>query len=67
MKRPGIKVLFIGDPSLAHHIEGLGVFLPAPADAPQIANRAIEILTRHATKDQGSHAPATALPELPST
>lgn len=44
MKRPDTKVLFIGERSQEHHMEGLGVFLVAPADAPQIARRAIKIL-----------------------
>ena len=45
MKQPEIKVLFIGERNLAHHMEGLGVFLAAPADAPQIVRKAIEMLT----------------------
>lgn len=45
MKQPEVKVLFIGERNLAHHMEGLGVFLAAPADAPQIVRKAIEMLT----------------------
>ena len=44
-KRPNIKVLFVGERRLAHHTEGLGTFLAAPADASQIARKAIELLT----------------------
>jgi DNA-binding NtrC family response regulator len=43
-KRPDIKVLLIGERRLAHHMEGLGAFLVAPADAPQIVRKAIEML-----------------------
>jgi len=44
MKRPDIKILFVGERHPAHHTESLGAFLAAPADAPGIARRAIEML-----------------------
>ncbi len=43
-KRPGIRVLFIGEPGLEHYMDGLGAFLASPVDAQQIAKKAIELL-----------------------
>jgi hypothetical protein len=37
LKRPGVKVLFAAAPELREHTEGLGEFLPAPADPLEIA------------------------------
>jgi len=48
-KRPGIRVLFVGEPKLEHHMDGLGDFLASPVDAPQIANRAIQLLLENLT------------------
>ena len=48
-KRPGIRVLFVGEPELAHHMDGLGDFLASPVDAPQVADRAIQLLLENLT------------------
>lgn len=45
IKRPDIRALFIGDPSVAPHMEGLGAFLALPAKAADIVRRTIELLT----------------------
>jgi len=45
MKRPDTPVLFIGEGCHAHHTVGLRAFMAAPADAPEIARKAIEMLT----------------------
>ncbi len=43
-KRPGIRVLCVGEPGLEHHMDGLGAFLESPVDAPQIVKKATEML-----------------------
>lgn len=43
-KRPRIRVLFVGDPGLVHHMDGLGAFLASPVAAQEIAEKAIEML-----------------------
>jgi len=48
-KRPGIRVLFVGEPELEHHMDGLGDFLASPVGAPQIADRAIQLLLENLT------------------
>ena len=37
LKRPGVKVLFAAEHETREHTEGLGDFLPAPADPVEIA------------------------------
>jgi DNA-binding NtrC family response regulator len=37
LKRPGVKVLFAAEHETREHTEGLGEFLPAPADPVEIA------------------------------
>lgn len=44
LKRPGIKVIFIGPPETARHSAGLGDFLPSPAPAPAVAARITQLL-----------------------
>jgi len=36
MKKPGVKVLFAALPEMQAHTEGVGEFLPAPADPADI-------------------------------
>jgi DNA-binding NtrC family response regulator len=37
LKRPGVKIIFAALPETREHTEGLGEFLPAPADPMEIA------------------------------
>jgi hypothetical protein len=36
LKRPGIRVLFVGPADLEKFAEGLGTFLPSPVTGPQV-------------------------------
>lgn len=44
LKRPGIKVLFIGPGNLAHHANELGEFLALPVTAEEIIEQATLLL-----------------------
>src|SRR5579863_10126588 len=43
-RRPGLKVMFVGDEALVHHTEGLGSFLPAPVKIEDVVTAAIRML-----------------------
>ncbi len=42
-KRPGIRVLFVGDGALAHYAAGLGEFLAEPVGANDVVEHAIRL------------------------
>src|ERR1700733_9740059 len=44
LKRPGVKVLFAAEHETREHTEGLGEFLPAPADSLEIAREVGKML-----------------------
>lgn len=44
LRKPDIRILVVGEPGLAHYMEGLGVFLASPMDAAPIAAKAMELL-----------------------
>jgi DNA-binding NtrC family response regulator len=46
--RPKVRVLFIAQPELEAHTEGLGLFLPTPVSVPKI----VEIVARLLATDQ---------------
>ena len=44
LKRPGIRVLFIGPSDLEIHAEGLGTFLTSPVTVPQVVEGVLRML-----------------------
>ena len=44
LKRPGIRVLFVGPADLANHVEGLGTFLTSPVSVPQVVEGVLRML-----------------------
>ena len=43
-RRPGLKVIFVGDEALARHTIGLGAFLGAPVKIEDVVSAAIRML-----------------------
>ena len=44
MKRPGIRVLFVGPTELEKHTEGLGTFVTSLVTVPQVVEGALRML-----------------------
>jgi DNA-binding NtrC family response regulator len=44
LKRPGIRVLFVGPADLEKHTEGLGTFLTSPVGVPQLVGGVLRML-----------------------
>jgi len=44
LKRPGIRVLFVGPTDLEQFAEGLGIFMPAPVTGPQVVEGVLQTL-----------------------
>lgn len=44
LKRPGIRVLFVGPADLEELAEGLGIFMPAPVTGPQVVEGVFQTL-----------------------
>ncbi|MEJ0015694.1 MAG: hypothetical protein WDN25_03860 [Acetobacteraceae bacterium] len=44
MKRPGIKVVFVGQADMAHHTTGLGAFLVSPVPATEVVDAVVRML-----------------------
>jgi DNA-binding NtrC family response regulator len=44
IKRPGIKVIFVGSDELASHAAGLGEFMSTPVAVAEIFSRAFQLL-----------------------
>ena len=44
LKRPGIRVLFVGPADLEKHAEGLGTFLTSPVTVPQVVEGVLRML-----------------------
>ena len=44
LKRPGIRVLFVGPADLEQHAEGLGTFLNSPVTVPQVVEGVLRTL-----------------------
>lgn len=45
LKRPGIRVLFVGPADLEEHTEGVGTFMPSPVPVPQVVEGVLRMLT----------------------
>ena len=44
LKRPGIRVLFVGPADLEKHAAGLGTFLTSPVTVPQVVEGVLRML-----------------------
>ena len=44
LKRPSIRVLFVGPADLEKHAEGLGTFLTSPVTVPEVVKRVLRML-----------------------
>jgi DNA-binding NtrC family response regulator len=44
LRRPGLKVLFIGPDEVAEHTVGIGEFMPSVVTVPQVLERAMQML-----------------------
>ena len=44
LKRPGIRVLFVGPADLEKHAEGLGTFLTSPVTVPEVVKGVLRML-----------------------
>lgn len=44
LKRPGIKVLFVGDEALGHYAARLGLFMASPVEVPELVQAAMRLL-----------------------
>lgn len=44
LRRPGIKVLFVGDGALSNHAAGLGAFLASPVKAEDVVSEVARLL-----------------------
>ena len=44
LKRPGIRVLFVGPADLEKHTEGLGTFLTSPVTVPEVVEGVLRML-----------------------
>ena len=44
LKRPGIRVLFVGPADLEEHAAGLGTFLTSPVTVPQVVEGVLRML-----------------------
>jgi hypothetical protein len=53
LKRPGIRVLFVGPADLEKHTEGIGTLMPSPVTVPQVVEGVLQTLdTAPDTRDQ---------------
>jgi DNA-binding NtrC family response regulator len=46
LKRPKIKVIFVGEPQLVHYTAGLGAFLQSPVTVSQLVETIIEVMKK---------------------
>jgi DNA-binding response OmpR family regulator len=44
-KRRDVKIIFVGAPDQAHHMEGLGTFLTSPVTVEVVVETAVSLLT----------------------
>jgi hypothetical protein len=45
MRRPGLKVLFIGQAGLKEYTDGVGAFTTSPVTVPQLVEIATQVLS----------------------
>jgi hypothetical protein len=62
LKRPGIRVLFVGPADLEQHAEGLGTFMISPVTVPQIVEGVLRTLDTAPAEVEGSGAQAAGRP-----
>jgi DNA-binding NtrC family response regulator len=62
-KQPGIRVMFVGLSEFAEHVNGLGEFVPMPANVQDMMPVVTRLLASGAQNDD-SRMQVTALPEI---